>query len=246
MTDRRLYPSQALHGQVAHHIGRRIVAGAIAEGAFLPRESELAEQFSVSRQAIREALKVLAAKGLVFSRRRAGTNVLPRTAWNLLDPDVLAWHPPEHLPPDFLHDLVELRRLIEPAAAELAAARGTPEGIARIKVAVEQMHRTIDDRAAFVRADVEFHAAVGVASGNVLFDRLCAICEPLLGASFALQGHTRTRDMVACDTVPLHAAVSDAIAARDPVAARQAMEVLLTNAVREVSAIPWDKLAGAG
>ncbi|MCR4283258.1 MAG: FCD domain-containing protein, partial [Bauldia sp.] len=92
----------------------------------------------------------------------------------------------------------------------------------------------------------EFHAAVGVASGNVLFDRLCAICEPLLGASFALQGHTRTRDMVACDTVPLHAAVSDAIAARDPVAARQAMEVLLTNAVREVSAIPWDKLAGAG
>lgn len=212
----------------------------------LPRESELAAQFSFSRQAIREALKVLAAKGLVASRRRTGTVVLPRSSWNLLDPDVLAWHPPQNLPPDFLHDLVELRRVIEPAAAELAATRGTPESIARIKAAVEQMHRTIDDRAAFIRADVEFHAAVGAASGNVLFDRLSAISEPLLGASFALQGHTRTRDMVASDTVPLHAAVSEAITARDPGAARQAMEALLITAVREVSAIPWEKLAGAG
>jgi DNA-binding FadR family transcriptional regulator len=243
---RRLYPSRALHGQVAHHIGRRIVAGAIAEGGCLPREAELAAQFSVSRQAIREALKVLAAKGLLTSRRRAGTHVLPRTAWNLLDPDVIAWHPPEHLPPDFLNDLVELRRLIEPAAAELAALRGTTERIAAIGAALEDMRRTVDDRAAFIEADVAFHAAVCAASGNVLFDRLSAVYEPLLGASFALQGRTRTPETVAAETVPHHIAVYQAIVDRDPTRARAEMEALLSSAVREVSAIPWDKLSETG
>ena len=126
MIEKRLYPSVALHGQVAHEIGRRIVSGAVAEGEFLPRESELAEQFGVSRQAVREALKVLAAKGLVTSRRRAGTFVVPRANWNLLDPDVIAWHPPEKFSPAFLRDIIELRRLIEPAAAAFAAERGEP------------------------------------------------------------------------------------------------------------------------
>ena len=78
--EKRLYPSAALHGQVAHDIGRQIVSGTIAEGRFLPREAELSERFGVSRQAVREGLKVLAAKGLVGSRRRAGTYVLPRSS----------------------------------------------------------------------------------------------------------------------------------------------------------------------
>jgi GntR family transcriptional regulator, galactonate operon transcriptional repressor len=192
----------ALHGQVAHSIGRRIVEGSIKENTFLPREAELATQFGVSRQAVREALKVLAAKGLVASRRRTGTSVLPRSSWNLLDPDVLAWHPPERVPPDFLKDLVELRRLIEPAAAERAATRATAEEIAALGTALDAMRATVDDRAAFIEADVEFHALVSAASGNVLFDRLSAMYAPLLGASFALQGRIRTRDMVATDTMP--------------------------------------------
>ena len=243
MKDRRLYPSRALHGQVAHNIGRRIVEGTIPEGALLPREAELATQFGVSRQAIREALKVLAAKGLVASRRRTGTHVQPRSSWNLLDPDVLAWHPPERIPPDFLKDLVELRRLIEPAAAERAATRASPADIAAIGTALEAMRAAVDDRAAFIEADMEFHALVSAASGNVLFDRLSAMYAPLLGASFSLQGRIRTRDMVESDTLPRHTAVFEAIAARDPDAARQAMEALLASAVREVSAIPWEKLA---
>jgi DNA-binding FadR family transcriptional regulator len=127
LKESRLYPSKALHGQVAHKIGRRIAEGSISTGALLPREAELASQFGVSRQAIREALKVLAAKGLVASRRRTGTHVLPRSSWNLLDPDVLAWHPPERVPRDLLKDLIELRFLIEPAAAEAAASRASPE-----------------------------------------------------------------------------------------------------------------------
>src|SRR5207244_4849669 len=126
LNEKRLYPAVALHGRVAHEIGRRIVSGAIAEGSLLPRESELAAEHQVSRQAIREALKVLAAKGLVASRRRAGTRVRARAFWNLLDPNVLAWHPAGNVDPTFLNDLVELRQLIEPAAAELAARRREP------------------------------------------------------------------------------------------------------------------------
>jgi DNA-binding FadR family transcriptional regulator len=244
LKDRRLYPSRALHGQVAHKIGRRIAEGAIPAGALLPREAELAGQFGVSRQAIREALKVLAAKGLVASRRRTGTHVLPRSDWNLLDPDVLAWHPPERVPPDFLKDLIELRRLIEPAAAESAAARSSPEDVAAIGIALENMRRSVDDRDAFIGADVEFHVSIAGASGNLLFDRLSAMYAPLLTASFALQGQIRTRDMVQSDTLPRHTAVYEAISSRDPPAARTAMEALLASAFREVSAIPWDRLSG--
>ena len=231
---------------MAHEIGRQVVSGAIAEGALLPREAELAERLSVSRQAVREALKVLAAKGLVTSRRRTGTSVLPRSLWNLLDPDVLAWHPVECLPPEFFSDLVELRRVIEPVAAELAATRATPDSIGAIGAALEEMRRAIDDRPAFIDADVCFHSAICTASGNALFDRLGGVCGPLLRASFALQGRVRTSDMISSDTLPGHTAVYEAIAARDPALARSAMEALLSRAVHEVSAIPWDELTATG
>ncbi len=230
MKEQRLYPSRALHGQVAHLLGRRIVEGIVAPGQLLPREAELAAQFKVSRQAVREALKVLAAKGLVASRRRTGTHVLPRSEWNLLDPDVLAWHPPERLPRDFFRDLVELRTLIEPFAAESAARRGRPEDIAAIGKALEKMRTSPDDIRTYVAADLEFHAAIAAASGNMLVDRLSAMCEPLLNASFNLQPLTG-------DSLPLHTAIYDAIACNDPVAARRAMKKLVDNAMREVEAI---------
>ena len=74
----RLYPSGALHGRLAHALGGQIVSGAIRQGETLPHEVELASRHDVSRQAAREALKVLAAKGLVSTRRRAGTTVAAR------------------------------------------------------------------------------------------------------------------------------------------------------------------------
>jgi len=241
LIERRLYPSGGLHGQVAHDIGRRVVSGEIAEGTFLPREAELAAQFCVSRQAIREALKVLAAKGLVHSRRRTGTIVLPRSSWNLLDPDVLAWHPPERLQPEFLNHLIELRRVIEPAAAALAAERGSREAIAAIGAALADMQRTLDDRPEFIRADVAFHSAICAASGNVFFERIGEACGPLLVSSFALQGRKRDRDTVAADTLPIHVLVYEAIAGHDPQRARKEMENLLSRAVVEVGAIDWPK-----
>jgi GntR family galactonate operon transcriptional repressor len=232
MLDRRLYPAAALHGQVAHDIGRRIVSGGIREGETLPREAELSRQFSVSRQAVREALKVLAAKGLVSSRRRAGTHVVPRASWNLLDPDVLAWHKSDALPADFVQDLVELRRLIEPAAAEHAARRGDSKKLAEIGAALAAMRSAVDDRDRFFDADVEFHVAIFTASGNTLIERLGTIVGPLLEASFRVQRQTAGDPEGLIHT---HNDVFDAIVDGDAPRARQAMEVLLNDASEKAS-----------
>ena len=235
-SDSRLYPSLGLHGKVAHQIGRRIVTAAIAEGSLLPPEADLATEFDVSRQAVREALKVLAAKGLVVSRRRTGTRVMPRTNWNLLDPDILAWYPADKFPPQLLADLVEVRRLIEPAAAEYAAMRGDKARIAAIGEAVAEMRRTVADGPAFREADAGFHIAVFAASGNEIIERLGDTIGPMLRASFLVQDQARGMQLAAA-VIPAHESIYEAIGAGNASAARREMEVLLSRASREVAAI---------
>src|SRR5919108_4693168 len=111
----RTYPRRGLHGAVVHEIGVRIVRGELEPGDTLP-ENGLLDESGVSRTVLREAIKVLAAKRLVESRPKTGTRVLPRGDWNLLDPDVLAWQLEAGPNRRFLRDMLELRRLIEPAA----------------------------------------------------------------------------------------------------------------------------------
>lgn len=104
------------HQQIVDALGSSIVAGHFAEGIQLPTEPELANTYGASRLIIREAMKSLAAKGLVSIRPRTGTHVLPRSKWNLFDPSVLDWY--ARLPPDkkLMADLMELRQAIEPQA----------------------------------------------------------------------------------------------------------------------------------
>jgi DNA-binding FadR family transcriptional regulator len=222
-----------LHGRVAHQIGRRIVSGEIPEGALLPREAEFAEEFGVSRQAVREALKVLAAKGLVASRRRTGTQVLPRADWNLLDPDVLAWHSAGRLPPKLLDDLVELRRLIEPAAAALAAERHADGALAEIAAALDRMEASGGEIDAFNFADAEFHAAIFAASGNDLIDRLSTILRPLLEATFSLDENLRSDHT---GTGSLHRRLYEAIRDGLPERARAEMNGILDFAAADEKA----------
>ena len=238
LTQKRLYPSRALHARLAHEIGRRIVSGDYAEGASLPREAELAERYGLSRQVVREALKVLAAKGLVASRRRTGTAVLPRASWNLLDPDVLAWHSPESIRKEFVDDLVELRRVIEPAAAELAARRADAERLARIKAALDGMRENVDNETAYLQADVEFHVALLTASGNSLLERLSTIIGPVLDMSFKLQAQARWRFKIGIEE---HAAVYEAIARGDPETARDTMEEIVSTAQGTIDRIMRDR-----
>jgi DNA-binding FadR family transcriptional regulator len=238
--DRRLDPSGALHGRVAHEIGRRIVSGGIGEGEFLPREAELSEQFDVSRQAVREGLKVLAAKGLVGSRRRAGTYVLPRANWNLLDPDVLAWHPPAAIDPAFIRDLVELRRVIEPAAVEMAATRADAPGIEGIAKALKRMQESVGDAPAYSTADAEFHMAIFAASGNALVERLSHILGPLLATSILAQGRF---GLELPESLAMHAAIYEAIVARDVAKAKAALEGVLGQATSEAARLMEERQA---
>jgi len=239
--DKRLYPSAALHGQVAHDIGRQIVSGTIAEGRFLPREAELSQSFGVSRQAVREGLKVLAAKGLVGSRRRAGTYVLPRSDWNLLDPDVLAWHTPSELDPAFIKDLIELRRVIEPAAVEMAAARADAAGIEGIASALRRMQEGAGDIAAFSTADAEFHMAIFAASGNALIERLSHILGPLLAISIQAQGRF---GMELPASIAMHAEIHQAIVAHDVTRAKAALDGVLNQATDEAAQLMEERRAG--
>src|SRR3989442_812151 len=131
----RTYPRQGLHGALVHEIGVRILSGEIEPGEALPTEDELTGDVAASRTVLREAVKVLAAKRLVQSRPKTGTRVRPRSEWNLIDPDVLAWQLEAGPTREFFEDALELRQLIEPAAARLAAHRATDEEIVALEKA---------------------------------------------------------------------------------------------------------------
>jgi DNA-binding FadR family transcriptional regulator len=148
-------------------LGYRIAANEYKEGEVLPIEQDLAASLNVGRNALREAVKVLSGKGLISTAPRSGTKVRPRGEWNMLDPDVLKWHAdPDIATERFMLDLIELRRIIEPKASELAAVRASKEDIASILSAYEAMADSGDDRQRRLEADIEFHSAILKASHN--------------------------------------------------------------------------------
>lgn len=168
------YTGRNLHGQVVNEMGRRVVSGTYPAGALLPNEEQLCQELQVSRTALREAVKVLAAKGLLESRPRIGTRVRSRDVWNLLDPDILAWRCATGADPEFLRHLTELREIIEPAAASLAAGSRSPEQLAAIGAALQAMENA-NDMAQWVEADLAFHTAILKGTNNPLLMPLAAI-----------------------------------------------------------------------
>lgn len=162
-------PKKNTRGQVnaaVDTLGKRIATGIYPQHSTLAIEQELAASLGVGRNALREAVKVLSGKGLISTAPRSGTKVRPRDEWNMLDPDVLGWHAdPETATREFMLDLIELRRIIEPKAAELAAKRATKEDVARILSAYEAManSKTFQER---LETDIEFHTAILKASHN--------------------------------------------------------------------------------
>ncbi|OUR80183.1 hypothetical protein A9Q83_01790 [Alphaproteobacteria bacterium 46_93_T64] len=117
----RGYPRSGIHGRVVHELGREIVSGVLKQGEKLPNEAEFINRFNGSRTAIREAFRVLSAKGLLEARQRAGTRVRVRAYWNLWDPDILSWHSVSNLDEQVVRQLFELRAMVEPEAARLLA-----------------------------------------------------------------------------------------------------------------------------
>ncbi len=226
-TSRSLAASRrGVHALVVETIGRSIVAGTFPPGTVLPSEGEYSVSLSVSRASVREAIKMLAGKGLVDSRPKVGTKVRPRGAWNMLDPDVTAWAFDQRADRAFARAFFEFREMIEPQAAALAAARRSPDDLDRIREGLEGMQAAVDRRD-WVAPDLLFHQAILTATGNELLISLGHLLEPAFTQSFAM---TPEDAVLRQATVTLHRAVFKAIDRSDPAAARAAMETLLEKA----------------
>lgn len=221
------YLTPNLSRQVAREIGRRIVAGSYAEGALIEGEAALAGRYRVSRSVIRDAVKILAGKGLLDVRRGIGTMVRPRGQWGLLDDDVLAWHLSTPVNLDMLHELVEIRQVFEPQAARWAAERGSGEAHARIGEALRQMEAGIDSVEGFVIADATFHRCIIRATGNKFLGALEGVVFSYLLSSIRT---TNTGPNDNESSIPYHRAVCNAIIRRNGPRAERSMRRLLENA----------------
>lgn len=210
------------HDQVARTLGGEILAGIYPPGTKLPSEAEMLARFGVSRTVLREAFKTLTAKGLIVSRTRVGTTVLDSAHWNFFDADVLAWKVAQGFDMAFVRDLAAIRIAIEPAAARAAAEHATPEDIAAMRDCVDRMAVATGSAGGFAVADLEFHQAVGRASGNALIRSLSAVIETALLASFRMSSPAAEEDAHDA-SVKGHARIVDAIEARKPDRAARAM-----------------------
>lgn len=219
-----------LHGAIAHKLGTAILSGEYASGDTLSGEIAFSEQLNVSRSAYREAMQVLAAKGLVESRPKAGTRVLPRDRWNLLDPDVLAWAFAGEPDMEFVRSLFELRTIVEPAAAGLAALRRNRADLKVMKDSLTAMRRLTLATEAGRAADRDFHSAILRATHN---DALVVLSASIGAAvNWTTQFKQRVRDLPR-NPIPDHARVHDAIAAQDAPAATEAMRALVELALED-------------
>ncbi len=225
------FSRRGLHGRVVDDLGTRIVSEQIPSGAIIDVEA-LAQELSVSRTVVREAVKVLTAKGLVDARPRIGTYVLTRRDWNLLDADIMRWRQSNSDDGRLMHELEEVRQMFEPAGARLAAERGTAEQIEAIRAGMTLLDQSVDGSLdEQIAADILFHRSVLEASNNELVARFEVLLEPAMRARDALTlPHDHDKSFL-----KLHRQVLDCIAARDPDGAAAAMTHLLTSAAADTA-----------
>lgn len=219
-------------------LGRAIVTGQY-DGRPFPTEADLAKSHGVSRSVTREAMKMLAAKGLVSARPRQGTAIRPTSGWNLFDPDVLRWLLERRFSIDLLRHFTQLRIAIEPEATALAARfaedgdrNSIAAGLARMEAAERGRDDTLD-------ADIAFHIAILRASKNPFYAQFRGLVSTALAKSIrftnGIKGHTAS--------LAEHGAVADAIMARDPETAREAMRGLIGNVLVLIEGAEPDGMA---
>jgi DNA-binding FadR family transcriptional regulator len=221
-----------LHGTIARDLGVRIVSGRCRPGDILDGEIDASDRLEVSRTAYREAVRILAAKGLVESRPKVGTRVSLPERWHLLDPDVLSWIFEREPDDRLVNGLFELRRIVEPQAAALAAERRTEADLAAMAQALQGMEKHSLAVEAGRDADQEFHAALLRASGNAFVASLISgITAAVTWTTIFKQRHHQ----LARDPIPDHTRVYEAVRAGNPAAAQRAMIALLDLALLDTT-----------
>lgn len=214
-----------IQSTVTREIGSRILWGEYPPGDVLPNEAEWSRIFRISRSAVRESIKVLMGKGMLSSRPRIGTTVEPRERWSLLDRDVLAWYAAMPSKMQFLRSVQEMRSIIEPEAAALAALRRTPEQTTHISAACAAMG-TAGTIAHRIDADVRFHLGILAAAGNEFLIPFGFVIESALAAVFDYTTRDR-KDLAHSDK--LHEHIAEAIRRGQPQRARLAAQRLIAN-----------------
>jgi len=219
---------QNLTYTIAQNLGVAIVTGVYSSENPIPIESELCRQYSASRTVLREAVKMLTAKGLLGSRPRLGTWVQPESNWNLLDPDVLGWLLERKFSPALLIEFTEMRLALEPGAASLAARMAGPAEKAAIRSAIERMQTADNGGGDPLESDIAFHVAVLRASRNRFYAQLSGFIATAL--SFSIVTTNRYKG-VQLASVADHKKVADAIIAGRGAAAGEAMRKLIQEAL---------------
>lgn len=213
------------HAHIVSALGQDIVSGLLPPRATLPGDAELMARFGVSRTVLREAMKTLAAKGLIVSRSRIGTRVTERPSWNLFDADILDWHFSAGIDEEFLVHISEIRLAFEPFAAGLAAERASEADIvqlARLATDLGAVHTA----ESFALADLRFHLAVAEASRNPFMRNVGNLIEAALVGVFKISSPANSRVVIE-ETLNSHQAIVEAIRRRDAEAARKAMETVI-------------------
>ncbi len=227
-------PIKNFHGHTLDALGEAIVAGHYPPGSAMPPEPSLCESLGVSRTVVREAVKSLVARGLVVTGPKLGTRVLPSDNWNWFDPDVVAWQSKAGLTREFLRDVQELRRVVEPAAVRLAAERATAADAAGLEAAYAGMKQAIEQGGDYVSHDLAFHQGLLRASHNRMLVQMSQALGALLRTSFEI---STSREYGPATSLPLHRAVLDAVLARAPEQAEQAAQALIDGASEDIAEV---------
>jgi DNA-binding FadR family transcriptional regulator len=220
--------SHNLTSRIANQIGIAIITGVYSAHNPIPIEAELCRAYGASRPVLREAVKMLTAKGLVGAKPRRGTWVQPEARWNLLDPDVLGWLLERRFSRALLIEFTELRLAVEPAAAALAASVAGQEEKAAIRQAIERMRAAERGEDDPLDSDIAFHVAVLQASRNRFYAQLAGFTSTALRFSIRMTNRYRG---VRLGSIADHQKVADAIIAGKPVHAGKAMRRLIQEAL---------------
>jgi DNA-binding FadR family transcriptional regulator len=238
---------RGLLGATLEQLGTRIVSGDWPPGEVIPKEADLVAEFDVSRSVIREAFRILGAKGMIRSRTSEGTRVTPRGEWRLLDPDVIDWRIKAGDTQSLLEDLLAVRLVLEPGIAYEAARRATDADRAAVRAAwqakVDTFHQTAgsheEKRAAFIETDLGFHRAILSVVGSELLEQLFTVIDAALRLLLDLQMRARgyTLQMIGMEeSHALHERVFDAFCAGDPLQTEAAMRTLIGRAIDDAHA----------